>query len=64
MSQSKYRGISYPRFLQFDWLLSIWKRLMCSKEYHLFNECLSMKHYLYCDACGLTIYIDNIKEEE
>lgn len=59
---TEYRGITYPRFLYP--FLNIWKRIMCPLEYHLFDEVIGEHHYLSCDACGLSVYIERIIDED
>lgn len=62
---SDYRGITYFNFLgnRFFWWL--FKKYFCPKNYHLFDECKSLDdHHLYCDACGLSVNISSIEEEE
>lgn len=58
---SRYRGITHalPRFL-----LNPWKKFMCKKDVHVFDEVISIprEHYLICDACGLIVNIENIDE--
>lgn len=50
----KYRGMTYPWFLRFKLVQAFWRRFMCPKEIHLFDEVLSggspWHHYLVCDA--------------
>jgi hypothetical protein len=62
---NNYRGITYFKFLDnrfFHWLF---KKYFCGKNIHLFDECESLDdHTLYCDACGLTVNIESIEEEE
>lgn len=58
-----YKGISYPfgELLCRNWILKLWKKYCCPKEYHLLDEVYSdNQHYLYCDACELRINIDLI----
>ena len=63
-----YRGITHiisnlPGKL-FDIALSFWKRFLCKRNMHLFDEVWSPEeHTLYCDACGLTVHIEKIEEE-
>jgi len=70
--KQKYHGITYPPSL--SWVRRIWKRLMCPRGIHLLDEVLSSactpgrdyerknwSHYLYCDACGLTVHIAEIE---
>lgn len=55
-----YEGITYPlpKFLQNVFIWNLWKKNMCSKGYHLLDECKSFDaHYLNCDACDLMINI-------
>ncbi len=63
MINNKYTGITYPKVFQYRWILALWKKFMCSKRKHLFDEVWSpMDHYLYCDACGLMVNIKSICE--
>ena len=59
-----YRGITYFRLLDNRIAQWLWKLLFCRGEWHLFDEVLSGKHYLYCDACGLYVHIDRFEEEQ
>lgn len=59
----KYRGISYPSFLSNTFILWFWRRFMCPRNYHLFDEVESDKHYLVCDCCQLMIYIESINDK-
>jgi len=56
----KYHGLTYclPQ-----WILPIWKHLFCWRHWHLFDETSSIEngHRLYCDACGLSVYLDDEK---
>lgn len=57
----KYHEISYPKFLWFDSVRNIWKRVFCSRGWHLFDEVGSGdEHYLWCDACKLLVKIFSI----
>ena len=65
----KYRGITYPKiicWLPWEWGLKLWRRLMCKREMHLWDEVLSggcpWEHYLVCDACGLMVNIESIDD--
>lgn len=42
-------------------LLGLWRRLFCRCGWHLFDEVDSSHggHHLSCDACEMTIYIDD-----
>ena len=64
MKNTTYYGITYPlpKFLQQDWFYDLWKKHICSRGYHLFDECLGGEHFLYCDACSLTIPITIVKK--
>ncbi len=61
----KYHGITYPSFLTWKiwkWaVFPLWKKFMCSKNIHLFDECASLEHILHCDACGLGVHISYIE---
>lgn len=44
------------------WLLWLWRLLLCRVGWHLLDEVLSAgdegpEHYLFCDACELTIHV-------
>jgi hypothetical protein len=56
-----WKNITYPLFLgNFIWL---WKRTLCKTGFHLFDEVFSAwdegRHYLVCDACELTVIMDD-----
>lgn len=61
--KDKWFGVTYigvlPEWMQnVKWIYSFWKKYMCSKGFHLFDEVQSLEsHYLYCDACELEIHI-------
>lgn len=57
----RYYGITYPQFLCKSWILNLWRRFLCKRNMHLFDECFSSKHYLSCDACDLMVHIDSIE---
>lgn len=70
-----YRKITYPRILDNRITHWFWKRIMCARGHHLFDEVLSTMvsegedfeqpgwgHYLYCDACGLDITIAKVRK--
>jgi hypothetical protein len=59
-----YFGISYPKIFSNGTILKLWERFMCRKGCHLFDEVWSCDHYLYCDACGLSVGIKHIQEYE
>ena len=61
----EYHGITYPEKWNKEKKLKQWRRKRCWKGHHLFDEVVSIgKHYLYCDACGLIVYIAGIEEGE
>lgn len=69
MRGSAYRGISYPPVLGWRLVRWLWRRWCCPRDWHTFDEVESWgtsppEHSLYCDACGLTVYIECILEEE
>ena len=42
-------------------LLPLWKKMLCNKNWHLFDEVESGDdHYLVCDACDLVVNIESI----
>jgi hypothetical protein len=61
---SKYYGITHALPL---WLLPLWKKTMCKRNMHVFDEVVSSNgdtcdgdHYLACDACDLVVNIASI----
>lgn len=60
----KYRGITYPKIFDNKLSRSLWKRFLCPRNIHLFDEVLSEEHYLHCDACGLDVHILGFEEEK
>ena len=67
MSDFFYYGLTHP--IHSNLGLKLWKRFMCSKNMHAFDEVWSPAHgegksnYLSCDACGLMVYISGIEEK-
>ncbi|KKN91207.1 hypothetical protein LCGC14_0220750 [marine sediment metagenome] len=63
-----YMGITYPSFLYWRiWRRTVWylwKKFLCPKNVHLFDEVLSSEHTLVCDVCGLCVHISIIETEE
>ena len=61
---NRYRGITYPSFLRNKFIQKLWRRYMCKREIHLFDEVLSggnpWSHYLVCDCCQLVVNISSI----
>lgn len=64
-----YYGITRPKNIN----LKKWKRDHCRKREHLFDEVYgcsisvagdAYRHYLVCDACGLTVYISSIETQQ
>ena len=63
MPLEKYRGVTYPHFLDYAWVRWLWKRWMCPKNKHLLDECADLEtHFLSCDACNLEIHIANFDD--
>lgn len=70
----EFGGITYPQvFYRFK---RLWKLFMCHRGIHLFDEVCGTgvkegqdyerrgwSHYLYCDACGLTVHIAEIEHD-
>lgn len=60
-----FHGITHPVPM---WLLPLWRRFMCPRNYHLFDEVESMggtpgqENYLSCDGCGLEVHINRIDD--
>lgn len=62
MKKFTYVGLTYPKLFGLNvWL---WKKFMCPRHIHLFDECLSSEHVLVCDACGLVVHIALIETNE
>lgn len=56
-------GITYPLpgFLTKPWFLKIWKKYMCSRGYHLLDECDTVdESVLFCDACDLEVVMGKV----
>ncbi len=60
--KNKYVGITYPKIFSNKFLNWLWKKYMCPRKIHLFDECLSDKHYLVCDCCDIEVVIESIRE--
>ena len=60
----RYHGITYWPALPL-WVLGLWKRIMCRRNCHVFDEVVSSgdHHYLICDACQLVVNIASIEGE-
>lgn len=59
---TKFRGLTYPHFLGCWPLFQLWRRFMCPRDRHLFDETWSLEaHYLVCDACQLMVHISSIE---
>lgn len=47
------------------WLLPLWRRLLCPRAWHAFDEVYSPSspepRYLSCDACGLMVVISRVE---
>ena len=57
-------GITYPAVLDAKPIRKFWQRWACPRGWHLFDEVQSLEdHYLFCDACGLTVYIEHVEKE-
>lgn len=57
--RDKYHGITHKEMN--DKQLHKHKLYKCPEGLHVFDEVLSdTDHYLYCDACGLTIHIAKV----
>jgi len=61
--KTKWLWISYPlpEFLQTEFIWNLWKKFMCIRGYHLWDEVYSNKHYLFCDACEIRLEILEIR---
>ena len=61
-NKMKYIGLTYPKIFSGRIGLWLWRRFMCPKNKHLFDEVWASEdcHYLYCDACGIEVHITGI----
>jgi len=65
---NNYVGLTYPRFL--DWniwrwaIYGLWKKFLCPKHCHLFDETLGREHTLDCSVCGLVVHIALVETRE
>ena len=52
----KYAGLTHALPM---WLLPLWKRIMCRRSCHVFDEVENSEgqHFLVCDACQITVHI-------
>lgn len=58
-----YYGITYPEVLDDIKILDYWRDHHCIVGWHLFDEVETAdEHYLHCDACGLSVYIERIEK--
>ena len=48
---------TYPKVLQRKSVWRIWKKTFCKRGWHLWDQCISDKNELFCDACERTITI-------
>lgn len=60
----RYVGLTYPGFLSRWPFRALWRRFMCPRKMHLFDEVASSGHYLVCDACELSVHIALIETSE
>lgn len=60
----RYVGLTYPGFLSRWPFRALWRRFMCPKKMHLFDEVASSEHYLVCDVCNLSVHIALIETSE
>lgn len=65
-SPPKYYGITYPNLFRFNIIQWFWRKFLCKRNMHLWDECLSggspWHHFLVCDCCQLIVDIDKIDE--
>ena len=59
-NRTKMKYIGYTYFIP-ALFLPLWRKVFCCRHWHLWDEILSDEHYLYCDACGLTLHIGDIE---
>lgn len=73
MMPFEYRGFTYPTLFGWKPLRWLWRRTLCPRQIHQFDECLSsiqhpdfeyrrLDHYLVCDACRVTVRISSIED--
>lgn len=61
-----YRGLTHP--VRWDWALWLWRRFMCPRNMHCFDEVVSSAgkdgcfRYLSCDACGLEVFVAGVSD--
>ena len=63
MDESQYVGLTHhfpqstePKYYE------MWKKVYCKQNMHILDEVWTIdEHYLYCDACGIIVYIDRQK---
>ena len=51
--------VTYPRWLQNRLAWWLWQRLCCPRGWHLWDEVISDRHYLVCDACETEVPIES-----
>lgn len=65
---NRYVGLTYPRFLGWkiwrDLIARLWKKFLCPRHIHMFDEVASSEHYLVCDVCNLAVHIALIETSE
>ena len=61
---NEWLGISQPFwFVESEWFYTLWRRVMCQRGYHLFDEIQRLdEHTLFCDACQLEIGIGWVEQ--
>jgi len=53
-------GITYPKVFGLWIIRWFWKRINCKRGMHLWDEVEDdLNHFLYCDACGKELFIDD-----
>lgn len=79
MSKSVEKGYRGCHYFAIDWLMrwrwqySLWERICCKLEHHLWSEVLGTgggdhcdeggwNHYLVCDACQLMMHIKYVDD--
>ena len=54
----RYIGLTYPRIFANRFVRIFWKRFLCPRNMHQFDEMLTIdEHVLVCDACDFAIPI-------
>lgn len=50
-------SFTYPRLFQNKLVWYLWRKFLCKRHWHLWDEVRGTDHYLYCDACEIDLPI-------